>query len=297
MKAFVNRLAFHLKNRGLSSLFYAVCRTIYEWIRPPRPRCYPRYLDFVKGKEGFEVGGPSAIFSQQGVVPVYPFARRVDNCNFASRTIWEGNIQEDEFRYGRHKLGRQFIREASDLYGIEDQSYDFVISSQMIQHSANPLRVLYEWLRILRDEGHLILIVPHMKMTFDHRRSRTEFEHLIDDFNHGTSEEDLSHLEEILRCHDLTRDRLAGTFEEFKKRSEQNREFRALHQHTFYEKLVIEMVDHVGLQITNIELVVPCYILVIAQKVSSTRLNNSRFFAADFKLEFHAPNFFRAKMN
>jgi SAM-dependent methyltransferase len=254
------------------------------------------YLEFVTDKVGFEIGGPSPIFSQRGLVPVYPFARRVDNSNFASMTIWEGNIDHDEFRYGKQRLGRQYIREASNLFGIAEQTYDFIISSQMIQHSANPLRVLYEWSRVLRDKGHLLLIVPHMKMTFDHRRGVTNIHHLIDDFTNGTGEEDMTHLEEILRCHDLTRDRLAGTFQEFKNRSEQNPALRALHQHAFDEKLVIQMINHVGLQVIHIELVFPCYILVIAQKRPLSELNNSAFLADDFMLHFYAPNIFQSKM-
>lgn len=185
--------------------------------------------------------------------------------NFSNETIWEGQIKEEFFNFENKVLGKQFIKEASILDGIEPNQYDFVISSEMIQHIANPLRALYEWKRILVNDGFLILIVPNMNRTFDHRRELTTLQHLIDDYNNNTGEDDLTHLAEILKKHDLSRDQLAGSFEQFKNRSENNFKIRALHHHVFNETLVKEMLTFTGFKIIDIELFFTI-IIVLAKK-------------------------------
>lgn len=89
----------------------------------------------------------------------------------------------------------------------------------MIEHTANPIKTLKEWLRIIKADGHLVLVIPHKDGTFDHKRPTTTVEHMIEDYKNGTDEYDLTHLDEILEYHDLKLDPDAGTFEEFKTRS------------------------------------------------------------------------------
>jgi hypothetical protein len=56
---------------------------------------------------------------------------------------------------------------------------------------------------------------------------------MLQDYQSNIQEDDLTHLDEILKMHDLKMDKLAGTFEQFKERSLKNFENRALHQHVF----------------------------------------------------------------
>lgn len=232
---------------------------------PPLLTFYKKVYPIIRDSFGLEIGGPSKIFSRVGYIPVYPFVRSLDNVNFSNETIWEGQIKEEFFNFENKVLGKQFIKEASILDGIEPNQYDFVISSEMIQHIANPLRALYEWKRILVNDGFLILIVPNMNRTFDHRRELTTLQHLIDDYNNNTGEDDLTHLAEILKKHDLSRDQLAGSFEQFKNRSENNFKIRALHHHVFNETLVKEMLTFTGFKIIDIELFFTI-IIVLAKK-------------------------------
>ncbi|CAB1208097.1 hypothetical protein [Acinetobacter bouvetii] len=63
-----------------------------------------------------------------------------------------------------------------------------------------------------------MLVVPHKDGTFDHFRSVTTLEYLINDFNNeDIDERDLTHLDEILKLHDLSRDLDAGDIEAFEK--------------------------------------------------------------------------------
>ncbi|MBT5755509.1 MAG: hypothetical protein HOI41_11145 [Acidimicrobiaceae bacterium] len=76
----------------------------------------------------------------------------------------------------------------------------------------------------------------------------------------------MTHLEEILSLHDLAKDPGAGDFQSFRERSKPNVENRCLHQHVFDTRLVVDMVDHMELQILDVELFLPHHIVLIAKK-------------------------------
>jgi SAM-dependent methyltransferase len=232
-----------------------------------RAKAFAKCEQLISGGVGLEVGGPSEIFGRAGILPIYPGIERLDNCNFAAETIWEGAIQEGTtFRYDADRApGTQYVAEATDLRGIPSEAYDFILSSHVIEHTANPLRALSEWLRVLKSDGILLLVVPHKDGTFDHRRPVTSMDHLLEDFRRSTQEDDLTHLPEILELHDLDRD-TAGSFEEFKRRSEQNPRNRGLHHHVFDTKLVVEIVLHLGLRIHAVECMLPYHIIAVVQK-------------------------------
>jgi SAM-dependent methyltransferase len=262
----VSKLVSILTSRGLSGTIRAVA-----WrVAPPRARCFRESSPLLAGKLGLEIGGPSSVFSQRGRFPVYTIVRGLDNCNFGRNTIWEGAIQEGStFRYDeQHAPGYQYILEATDLAIIPSNTYDFVLSSHTLEHTANPLRALREWLRVLKIPGLLVLVLPHKDGTFDHRRPVTPMEHLVEDFERGTTEDDLTHLPEILARHDLRRDPEVRDFAAFKVRSEQNVENRCLHHHVFDSEAVVRLIDYVGLELRALEPMRPYHIFAVAEKPS-----------------------------
>ena len=211
-------------------------------------------------------------------LPVYRAIGRLDNVNFSASTVWEGAIEEgNTFVFDpRRGPGRQFVMEATDLSAIEDQAYEVVLSSHTLEHSANPLKALAEWRRVLRVGGTLVLVLPHREGTFDHRRPVTALEHLIDDCERGTTEDDLTHYDEILELHDLALDPGAGSAEEFAARSKENAVNRCFHQHVFDTALATAVVDHMGLEILAAEPRLPHDIFVVARRVAGSP-DNSRF--------------------
>ncbi|WP_435017745.1 methyltransferase domain-containing protein [Tundrisphaera sp. TA3] len=232
----------------------------------------------LEGKTGLEIGGPTRFFKKDGILPIYPIATRVDNANFAHATEWEGAIAEGmtfQFDEGRPP-GRQYVCEAADLAPIPSASYDFLLSSHTIEHLANPLRGLEEWKRVLKDDGLLILVAPHPEGTFDHKRQPTPLAHLIEDYNNGTGEDDLTHLEEILAQHDLSRDPGAGDAEKFRLRSLENFRNRCLHQHVFNSPAIVALVDHAGFQILDVCASRPFNIFVIARKLAAGKRPDNR---------------------
>jgi len=224
------------------------------------------------GVAALEIGGPSRIFSSSGLIPIYEICRSVDNSTFATRTIWQGELQEGgSFRWRRGRvLGKQFICDAVDLRGIASETYDLVCSAYVIQHIANPLRALSEWRRVLKPGGVMVIVIPHKERTFDHRRPVTQLSHLMDDFSRGTTEDDMTHIDEVLRCHDLSLDPLAGSFEQFRERTLKNSVHRAVHQHVFDTDLVLRMLDHAQFQICHVQLLLPDNIIVICRKASGS---------------------------
>ena len=250
---------------------------------PDRLRCHALECHAFAGKTGIEFGGPSSIFGARGIFPVYPLAARIDNCNFDHQTLWEGEIRpQSGFRFDpRREPGQQFVAEATDPHFLPDGGYDFVLSSHMLEHSANPLKALREWRRLIKPGGTLFLVLPHREGTFDHRRPVTPLEHLVEDFERRMGEDDLTHLPEILTLHDLRRDPGAGGFEAFKARSERNRENRGLHHHVFDTRLAVELLHHLGMQIRAVESTFPFHIATLATPLDSgQRPDNTEFLGA-----------------
>jgi len=283
----IARLVTLLRTRGLSGIADAV----RVRLAGPHLRCYRTVKALVAGKSGFEIGGPTALFARDGLLPVYPLLASLDNGNFSSQTVWEGEIQEGAtFRFDPDRApGRQYIIEATDLGRIPSAAYDVVLSSHTLEHTANPLGALKEWLRILKDQGLVVLVVPHKEGTFDHRRPVTRLGHLIEDEANGTTEHDLTHLDEILALHDLALDPPAGDAAAFRARSEQNFANRCLHHHVFDTRLAIEVMDHAGLKIVAAEAALAHHIFVIGQKVAGARRDNARFLGAGAPYRANSP--------
>jgi hypothetical protein len=230
-------------------------------------------IAFFQNKIGLEIGGLSSVFRKDGLLPIYAVAERVDNCIFSNYTIWtcaNGEIKEGAtYNYdSQHGFGNQYIVEATDLNCISSDSYDFILSSHVLEHIANPLLALSEWIRVLKDNGLLVLVVPHKGFTFDHCRPVTTLQHIIKDFEQQKTEEDYLHLEEILRLHDLTKDPGAGSFQNFQQRSKENSKNRCLHHHVFDSNLARDIISYVGLQILTVKFENPFHIFVIAKKMA-----------------------------
>lgn len=51
--------------------------------------------------------------------------------------------------------------DAQTLDGIADESFDFVYSSHCLEHLQMPHEALWNWFRVLKPGGHLIVCVPH----------------------------------------------------------------------------------------------------------------------------------------
>lgn len=258
-----------LRTRGVSGLIFAAFVRLHRLLHR-RAKSFHDFECLLRGKNGIEIGGPSQVFTAKGIFPAYPIVGHLDNCNFGDMTVWEGEIKEGQtFQFDRNKpAGRQYIEEATSMGNIPSASYDFVLSSHVLEHTANPIQAITEWIKLLKEQGLLVLLLPHKDGTFDHRRPVTTMQHLIADFKTGMTEDDLTHMPEIMALHDLALDPGAGDPAAFKARSELNLENRCFHHHVFDTHLAVSLVDHMGLQIRAVEAIRPMHILIVAQKTA-----------------------------
>lgn len=149
------------------------------------------------------------------------------------------------------------------------------MASHCLEHTANPIRALKEWKRILVKNGLLLLVLPHKDGTFDWRRPVTTLKHMIWDYENNTAEDDLTHVSEELALRDLER-QPAGSPEEFKQTLLTNKVYRCLHHHVFDTKTAVTLVDYIGLQLDYLATLQP-YLIVILGRRSGRRIGNSRF--------------------
>jgi SAM-dependent methyltransferase len=255
-----------------------VLQALGRRLRKFRAASYSAARELVQNATGLEIGGPSPIFASGGLLPVYLLAAKIDNCNFADHTIFDNHAVQRAVgagngvaaggnrAFGAGKTpGFEFIAEGNALGMIAEGSYDFVLSSHMLEHSANPLKALREWRRILKPVGGLILVMPHRDGTFDHRRPVTSLEHLLQDFNRDVGEDDPTHAAEVIALHDLSRDFGVTDVGAFHERVRQNAVVRGVHHHVFDTRRVMDIVTWAGFDLVTVEALLPYHIVVVAR--------------------------------
>lgn len=218
------------------------------------------------GKSGLEIGGPSKLFSSEQL-PLYKIAKQIDGCNFSNNTVWEGNIASNNYDYYPGKSGIQFISEGMVLSDIKNQEYDFLLSCHNLEHLANPIKALIEWLRVLKNGGTILLVLPDKRYTFDRKREITSFAHLISDFKSDVDDTDLTHLNEILTLHDMDFDPDANdNYDAFKTRCENNIKNRCLHHHVFDQPLLTELFRFLDVAIISQYNLPPNHQIIVGKK-------------------------------
>ena len=248
---------------GKASLLVRGRRHVRAALGLGRVRSFGVFARAVSGRAGLEIGGPSEVFTRFGRLPLYDRVGSLDNCVFASSTVWAEQDRAYSFS-PRRPPGRCFVQEATSLAAIPDRSYDVVLSSHALEHVANPVKALREWGRVLRAGGALVLVLPDYRKTFDHRRRPTPVEHMLQDAAAGVGEDDLTHLPEILELHDLSRDPGARSPEEFRARSRANATNRCLHHHVFDESNSRELLRATGFSVRAVDLARPFHICLLA---------------------------------
>lgn len=248
--------------KGLPGLTTAI-----SYVLRPEKRKLIKQSRKLKNKTGLEIGGPSRIFSLKGFFPVYLYAKQIDGVNFSNETVWEGKLEEgNTYNYYEEKTGHQFILEASELSQVTDNCYDFLLSSHSLEHIANPIKALKEWHRVVKPEGTIVLVLPDKDHTFDHNRPYTEFDHLLEDFEKDTQEDDTTHFEEILQLHDLEKEGNQSSKEEFKERMKKNSQNRTMHHHVFNFDVLEMLLLQCGFKPFYKQKVSPFHLVILARK-------------------------------
>lgn len=99
----------------------------------------------------------------------------------------------------------------ADYYGhacalpFHSNTLDYVASSHVLEHVANPVAALAEWYRVLRPGGLIYLVVPDRRFTWEHERRLTPVEHFLEDYVRGTTACDATHVDEFVFDADWSR--------------------------------------------------------------------------------------------
>jgi SAM-dependent methyltransferase len=220
------------------------------------------------GATALEIGGPSALFRGDGLLPVYPELERLDGVQVGeAHALWHGDLAEGAYETGEPGLtGRLWLRDGSKLEHLPDGGYDALLSSHVLEHIANPLGALREWIRVLRPGGTFLIVLPHKEGCADHRRPTTTLEHMIEDERDGTGEDDLTHADEVIELHDIARDPPARDPETLRARVMDNPRVRAMHHHVFTLPSALRLLDHAGLEIVRAEARWPHDVYVVARR-------------------------------
>jgi SAM-dependent methyltransferase len=246
-----------------------------------KPGNWDVYRKAIEQKIGLEIGGPSRLWASGHFLPIYAACQYVDGCNFAGETVWEGKIHQGPYHCeGAHGKGRQYIADAVDLAMLRDPSYDFVLSCHCLEHIANPIKAVKEWIRVLKPNGFLVLAVPHRDGFLSLVRSVSSLAHIVNDYESNITEHDMTHLEELIEANTKLKD------EASKQRERdillRNFEHRMMHHHSFDPTLVVSLVDYVGMQVRAVNLLEPYQIVCLAEKLGDSQLpNNLVFFSKD----------------
>lgn len=107
-------------------------------------------------------------------------------------------IYVDKFReYANTPCKADYPGEATDL-PFFDASLDFVASSHVLEHVANPVNALIEWQRVLKPGGYVYLVLPDRRYTFDRNRELTSPQHMIEDYIAKVDDTDSTHIDDFV---------------------------------------------------------------------------------------------------
>ena len=241
--------------------------TFMSFVSKPGKRKLISLAYSLKNKTGLEIGGPSKFFDLKSYFPVYLFAKRIDGVNFSTETVWEGKIEEGKnYHYGNGKTGYQFISEASELENVKDGHYDFLLSCHSLEHVANPIKALKRWNEVLKAHGKIVLVLPDKDYTFDVKRPYTSFEHLLEDYENKTTENDATHFEEVIKLHESAKDPNPQTPAEFAKRVENNYAIRSVHHHVFSLDGLEKMLQHCNFKVIYKQKAAPFHLVIVGEK-------------------------------
>lgn len=257
---------------GYVTLLPPGLRSLIRDLTGLRLKQLPLFISAVKGEAALEIGGPSGIFRDSGLCPLYTHIKTLDNCVFARETIWEGTREDGSpyvFDAGRPP-GLNYVCDATNLDGIGSGAYGCLLASHCLEHIANPVKALKEWQRVVKPGGAIVIVLPDYRKTFDHRRKPTSVSHMLEDYERCTTEDDQTHIEEVLDLHDFSLDPIGGDYEEFRKRITDNIRYRTVHQHVFDENNSRELLASVGMTVKCVEVAVPHHLVLIAETSKST---------------------------
>lgn len=195
-----------------------------------------KLIPLFSGKKGIRIGGE--------------LSGEFQECLSHSTKIIDVNIVPE--RLGQPTKA-DYLTDATNLYFAKDGEFDFVCSSHVLEHIANPIKALCEWKRVIREGGIIYCGVPDKRFTFDHRRQRTTLSHLIDDYQKDVDQSDTTHIQDLADNWDERLDLCWDNRQQLLEHIHQN-PLSGIHHHVWTKDDVVELLKYVHLEIVHVAL-------------------------------------------
>jgi hypothetical protein len=109
--------------------------------------------------------------------------------------------QEVKFLFYGHRISRDRKTVILDMHDAHKHpelhaKYDCAVSSNLIEHSPNPIWLLLNFYFITKADGWQFHAIPHYKYTYDRFRVPTPLDHFIENFEKQTGTSDTIHTED-----------------------------------------------------------------------------------------------------
>jgi len=184
----------------------------------------------INGLNVLEIGGPTHLFRHSMLI--YDILKSVDGLNMIDNVWQRVGIK---YNYYNGKTGIQYIGDVADVGKIDIQKkYQLILTSHVIEHIANPIKVIKSLKPLLVDNGLMLSIIPNKEQFWDREREFTTIEHMIEDYNNEVGEDDMTHLEENIKVKKISKD------------PKDNYKHRMLHHHCFNVDIVKELFEYSG---------------------------------------------------
>ena len=163
------------------------------------------------------------------------------NRNIINRIIYKLKGVRKELLYLRYgeKIPRPFRMVIHDFHlepPVKYQNkFDCVISSNVIEHSPNPIKLLLNLSKLLNENGWIFHAIPSAKHCYDKYRNISNVEHMIEDYKNDTDLNDQTHIKDYYNSAVL-KDGYQKGFHEIYPVT-----YPYIHQHTFDLKNVNDL--------------------------------------------------------
>lgn len=222
-------------------------------------------IEILKGKNGLEFGGTTELFSlPKHRMLLYPHVK-LDGANKFDNNHFNGLLNENyNTGYG---IGKRYNCDASNELQISQigKKFDFIVTSHVIEHIANPIKAIKLWEnKLLNEDGYILSIIPFYKECFDRNRPLTTINHLIEDYKNNVGEDDKTHIEEQKKLHDWS----YGGHKEFYSLCENNELTRVVHHHTFNKNNIKDLFLYLNMDILYLFNHDPLNIVCLTKKIN-----------------------------
>jgi len=204
-------------------------KAFYQFLNRPHRRPYSRSL--------IKRFSPSGIGLELGCG-----ARTISPTN---RTVLSDAYSE----HGVHgSIAKIFFK--GDTIPYPDNTFQFLISEHVLEHIANPIKTLNEWIRVLSPGGKIFLFLPHGDRTNDQHREKTTLDHLIQDFQNDVPFNDPTHFDEWKK-NVIDKNLMPGHYQHLDKDELLNT--ASIHHHVWSEKEISQLLEYLDLKVIHVD--------------------------------------------